>query len=106
MSKQDKTEDWLGENAIAVRGGQGGYWSTGGNMRIGRRSIIRVAMLHHPKVPSIMMQGNQVQLLFSLFCYLVQQYTLSAAYYHDAISLSNIQYEFLPTCHFNLSGKV
>lgn len=89
MSKQDKTKDWLGENAIAVRGGQGGYWSTGGNMRIGRRSIIRVAMLHHPKVPSIMMQGKPSP---TSFCYLVQQYTLSAAYYHDAISLSNIPY--------------
>lgn len=43
MSKQDKTKDWLGENAIAVRVGQG----YGGEYA--DRAKIRVAMPHHPK---------------------------------------------------------
>lgn len=43
MSKQDKTEDWLGENAIAVRG----TGDTGGGYA--DRAKIKVAMLHHPK---------------------------------------------------------
>ena len=51
MSKHDKTADWLGQNAIAVRG-------TRGNMNMREEAKIRVAMLHHPKYGSIMMQGN------------------------------------------------
>ena len=65
MSKQDKTEDWLGENAIAVRDSEGDRGYRG---KYADRAKIRVAMLHHPKVPSIMMQGYQVQLLL-LTCY-------------------------------------
>lgn len=85
MSKQHKTKDWLGENAIAVRDSEGTGDTRG---KYADRAKIKGGDAASSKVRSIMMQGNQVQLLF---CYLVQQYTLSAAYYHDAISLSNIQ---------------